>query len=187
MGEFLLFNDGSEVMALKPCRECKKEVSTEATVCPHCGTPKPTTPQQTWKDTLVGLIVVIVVVGGLVTMCSDSDEQKKAKAAESALKDAQCNQDLSCIGDRLSISMTGRCVPEIERLAKNSVKWTDETLEPKFSRLRWTNAEKTMVTLIGDKAQFQNGFGAYVSVIYQCDVDIQTRTVFAVRVNEGRL
>lgn len=29
-------------MALKPCRECKKKVSTEAKVCPRCGVPDPT-------------------------------------------------------------------------------------------------------------------------------------------------
>jgi len=28
-------------MALKPCRECGKEVSTEAKSCPHCGVPDP--------------------------------------------------------------------------------------------------------------------------------------------------
>jgi len=30
-------------MALKSCRECKKKVSTEATACPNCGAPHPTT------------------------------------------------------------------------------------------------------------------------------------------------
>ena len=30
-------------MALKPCRECKKKVSTEANTCPNCGVPNPTT------------------------------------------------------------------------------------------------------------------------------------------------
>ena len=29
-------------MALKPCRECKKKVSTEAATCPSCGAPRPT-------------------------------------------------------------------------------------------------------------------------------------------------
>lgn len=29
-------------MALKPCRECKKKVSTEAVTCPNCGAPHPT-------------------------------------------------------------------------------------------------------------------------------------------------
>jgi RNA polymerase subunit RPABC4/transcription elongation factor Spt4 len=28
-------------MSLTACRECKKEVSTEATTCPHCGVPSP--------------------------------------------------------------------------------------------------------------------------------------------------
>ena len=29
-------------MALKPCRECGKPISTEATTCPHCGVASPT-------------------------------------------------------------------------------------------------------------------------------------------------
>jgi len=28
-------------MAIQPCRECGKDVSTEAPACPHCGTPNP--------------------------------------------------------------------------------------------------------------------------------------------------
>lgn len=28
-------------MALRPCRECNREVSTEAASCPHCGVPRP--------------------------------------------------------------------------------------------------------------------------------------------------
>ena len=36
-------------MALKPCRECKKKVSTEATVCPSCGVPNPTQKKTTVK------------------------------------------------------------------------------------------------------------------------------------------
>lgn len=28
-------------MALKPCRECKKEISTDANPCPHCGKKSP--------------------------------------------------------------------------------------------------------------------------------------------------
>lgn len=36
-------------MALLPCRECQRETSTEASVCPHCGAPRPTDPQ--WRGT----------------------------------------------------------------------------------------------------------------------------------------
>lgn len=28
-------------MAMKPCRECGEQVSTQAKACPHCGTPHP--------------------------------------------------------------------------------------------------------------------------------------------------
>ena len=30
-------------MALQPCRECGKEISTETSACPHCGAGHPTT------------------------------------------------------------------------------------------------------------------------------------------------
>jgi hypothetical protein len=36
-------------MALKPCRECKKKVSTEASTCPNCGVPNPTQKKPTVK------------------------------------------------------------------------------------------------------------------------------------------
>jgi len=36
-------------MALLPCRECQREVSTEATTCPHCGAPRPS--DQEWRGT----------------------------------------------------------------------------------------------------------------------------------------
>ena len=36
-------------MALKPCRECEKKVSTEAATCPSCGVPNPTTNKKTIK------------------------------------------------------------------------------------------------------------------------------------------
>ena len=28
-------------MAMKPCRECKTEISSRAKVCPHCGLKRP--------------------------------------------------------------------------------------------------------------------------------------------------
>lgn len=32
-------------MALRPCRECGREISTEAATCPQCGVPRPTQPE----------------------------------------------------------------------------------------------------------------------------------------------
>lgn len=174
-------------MALKPCRECKQEVSTEAKACPNCGTPKPTTPKASAKETLATLVVLILLVAGGVTMCSDSDAEKQAKAQKAEEESAKCRQNLSCIGEKVSISASGACAREVERSAKNSMRWIDKSLEPKFSRYRWATADKKQVTLVGDRAQFQNGFGAYINVVYTCDVDVQSYGVEKVRVQEGRL
>jgi len=47
-------------MALKPCKECKKEISTEAKVCPHCGKKNPT--QSANASAGVGCLAVVVVI-----------------------------------------------------------------------------------------------------------------------------
>lgn len=36
-------------MTLLPCRECRREISDQASVCPHCGAPSPTHTE--WKGT----------------------------------------------------------------------------------------------------------------------------------------
>lgn len=44
-------------MALKPCKECGREISTEAKTCPHCGKGSPTR-----RTTRLGLVLVGVLV-----------------------------------------------------------------------------------------------------------------------------
>lgn len=57
-------------MSLHPCRECGKEVSSEAFACPACGAPRPTEPVWKgfgidWKSrtTLFGIPLVHVAIG----------------------------------------------------------------------------------------------------------------------------
>lgn len=47
-------------MALKSCRECKREVSTDAKTCPHCGAPRPTEPKRNTGRYWLALAVVLV-------------------------------------------------------------------------------------------------------------------------------
>lgn len=54
-------------MAMKPCRECKQEVSTEAKACPHCGAEKPTQAKQFSLGSLLVLIVFGIIVWNIVT------------------------------------------------------------------------------------------------------------------------
>lgn len=69
-------------MALKPCKECSKEVSTKAKTCPHCGVKNPCV---TTKDILIGMIgIVVIVLVAISFLSSDSDEdsQKDLQIAE---------------------------------------------------------------------------------------------------------
>jgi len=57
-------------MAIVPCRECKKDVSTDARHCPHCGAPDPSLPAARgtgfeWKSktTVYGFPLVHVAFG----------------------------------------------------------------------------------------------------------------------------
>jgi hypothetical protein len=58
-------------MALKRCRECGKEVSTEAAACPHCGATNPTGAKKSDASPTIGcagclgLIVIIIVVSSI--------------------------------------------------------------------------------------------------------------------------
>ena len=75
-------------MALKPCKECGKEISTEAKVCPNCGKKNPTaaaTPVIVWL--IVG-VVVFILIGSLSNSSSNSSPLGPMTAADSAQRRA---------------------------------------------------------------------------------------------------
>ncbi len=102
-------------------------------------------------------------------------------------RDAACKSDLHCWGEKHFVDASVKCVRPIERLAKYSSKWTDGWLTPKFSHYRWKDSKKGIITYIGDKIQFQNGFGAWQDHTYGCDFDPATGSVRGVRAVPGRL
>jgi RNA polymerase subunit RPABC4/transcription elongation factor Spt4 len=54
-------------MALKPCKECRREISSEAKACPHCGKKDPTGART--SPFAMGCLVIIIlgVIGSLVS------------------------------------------------------------------------------------------------------------------------
>ncbi|WP_454844939.1 zinc ribbon domain-containing protein [Ralstonia thomasii] len=177
-------------MALIKCRECGKDVSTEAAACPNCGAP-PLRSSATVaggkpkkKQSLVGVLFLAIVGAVAIAQCSSNDEKKgeTKPVAQECAKD-----DLQCKGDKAVVAASVYCKDPIERLARHSVRWTDGTFELKFSRFRWADKAAGTLTMIGDKAEFQNGFGAYTAVTYECDLAADGKTVLDVRAREGRL
>jgi hypothetical protein len=110
-----------------------------------------------------------------------------APVAETPPSDACAKDDLQCLGDKGVIAAGIYCKDRIARLAEHDVKWTDGTFDMKFSQFRWADKSAGTITYIGDKAEFQNGFGAYTPVVYECDLAGDGKTVLDARVSEGRL
>ncbi len=184
-------------MALTKCRECGGQVSTEAGTCPHCGAPvkapAPVTASKSQPSAAAGCLVVIVFFGLIawaVNSCTSSDgPASSSSAATASSDDSPCAKtDLQCLGNRGVVGAGIYCKAPIERLALHDVKWTDGFLDMKFSEFRWASEGDGAITYVGDKAEFQNGFGAYTPVVYECDLASDNKTVLAVRiVRDGRL
>lgn len=114
---------------------------------------------------------------------AEAEAQAEAEAAELEA----CRQDLQCWGQKYSIDAAVRCRGPIERLAQFDMRWTDGWTDTKFPRIRWENQDEGLIIYIGDKAQFQNGFGAWQNVIYTCTYDPATDSAIDVTVTPGRL
>lgn len=117
---------------------------------------------------------------------------EKAEAAEKAAavqraEEARCREDLQCIADKKHIEATFVCKRFVENLAKTDFQWVDGWSEPKFSRFRFKNLKHDTITYVGDKIQFQNGMGAWIRHIYECDYNIDDKSVVDVRARQGRM
>jgi hypothetical protein len=103
------------------------------------------------------------------------------KAAKAQAEDQKCREDLHCWGEKAWAVGSIYCREPIEKLAKWDFEWTDGWTEPKFSKYRWKDQKKGVVTIIGDKLKFQNGFGAWKRMTYSCDVEPTTNAVLSVQ------
>lgn len=171
-------------MSIVQCKVCKKEVSKTAPVCPHCGEIKPGKTKGSSVGWLVGAGLLVAAGFGLVT-CTDDAAEKVVQPPK--LDDAVCAKDLQCFGEKALLNNQAQCITAIEKLAKHEVKWVDTMLESKFSKFKWRSQDNQIITVLGDKVRFQNGFGVFTKIIYECDVQ-QTGDQWAVlraRVKEG--
>lgn len=69
-------------MAIIKCKECKKEVSSSAKICPHCGIKDPGVGA---LQMLIGFIVLAVIIAVLVSTCSE-DENSTTKQTNASVK-----------------------------------------------------------------------------------------------------
>src|SRR5699024_1072328 len=104
------------VMALVECMDCKKEISKNAEKYPHCGAANAHLTAKTLLGCF-GLIVVILVIGGFMSLCSTekSDEEKEDARKEAEIADTECRKDAACWGEKHLRTAARHCKPKIER------------------------------------------------------------------------
>ena len=112
--------------------------------------------------------------------------EARQEARARANEEARCHESLDCSGNALVGEAALRCVREVERFAQYQAEWTDGTLQTKFYMFRWQEPG-SVITMLGDRVRFQNGFGAWQNMVYECDMDVRSKAVLDVRVHPGRL
>ena len=110
------------------------------------------------------------------------DLQSWGRASEEANKEQLCRRDLRCWAEQHIVRASSYCARRIERLAKYDYKWTDGWVDTKFDRYRWADKKQGVVTYLGNKIKFQNGFGAWSHHSYACDYNPSAKAVMSVNV-----
>ncbi len=182
-------------MALVKCKECDREVSDQAKVCPHCGVDSPSLIEPSTfsktRDALLGAGVLLALGYAGVSYISGEDETTKADRAIAEQTELQkyqlCKKTLTCWSEKHASTARRLCYTPIEKLAKNNHEWTDTWLDAKFSHSKWIDQEKGLIAYLGDKIKFQNGFGGWQYYTYECAIDPRTATLISVHANPGRL
>lgn len=90
--------------------------------------------------------------------------------------------NISWIKKKYSPKIDLMCGKAVELHAKNSYRWTNSTFESKFPILVAHKSKNGFVMAYGENVQFQNGFGSWRNVVYECTYDALNEAVFSVRV-----
>lgn len=98
---------------------------------------------------------------------------------------AECRKSLQCTYDHSIYSATTACRSAIERQARFDVRWIEDSNI--FTSAGWSDKRKGIINLVGDKVRFQNGFGAWQAIQYECVWDAVSQSLVTVNLTEGRL
>jgi len=184
-------------MALIKCPDCGRNVSSSAPACPDCGRPiagsksaKSKLSEETgWRGLIIGAVMLVLVIG-VMSRCGNDSSNSSAPSVSSeppAKTDAECRTDIQCWSEKNKIEATVSCQQEIGHRSLHDIKWTDSMGDPVFSQLAWGDERHSSITYIGDKVEFQNGFGAFTPMTYYCTYDPASKQITSLNVVEGRL
>ncbi len=189
-------------MALIRCKECDKEISTEAVSCPGCGAPIKKTMS---KRQVIGIYVLLAIFAFAFfskknDVSNESNDVAIASQKESAAalekinnenaaidkekKDALCIIDLQCASEKFTAAANAYCRGQLKIEARTISKWDFQIgdggfFDLIFDKIRWADDSKQQIIYIGNNAKFQNEFGAWERMGYSCSFDIKTKKPLA--------
>ena len=169
------------------CNHCQAKVDSIAKTCVHCGAEDPGKGKTSLVEKAIGLLLLLVMFWGVLTLQDVVVKWWNKDQALDMAKEAACKADLQCWGDKNAVDAELACGPAVERLAKYNVRWTSGALHMKFPSFRWQGKEKSALSYVGDKVEFQNTFGAYQAMNYICDYDPVHKVVLGIWAKPGRL
>lgn len=118
---------------------------------------------------------------------AEREQRQREQEAREREEEAACASDIQCWGDKHHLRASFACEQPVSRLARLNYRWVDGWMEGKFSHFRWRDRDEGVVTFIGDRIEFQNGFGAWIRHTYECDYDPKREVVLDVRGRQGFL
>lgn len=139
-------------MAIKPCRECGKDVSSEADKCPHCGIAKPAGGGTSVSGGFCGCLIIAFMVLYLIGTCSTATRTDAERAAD-AERDVAISARIVCeaqVKARLKAPATANFVREGREYGPAASDASGKT---------W---------IVRGNVDAQNGFGALIRNRYQC-------------------
>jgi hypothetical protein len=167
-------------MALKPCRECKLQVSTTAKICPHCGVRNPTSNPS--RRAIVALLVILAIM--IFGAINQTQTPKQAEVVE-----ATCKNDFrKCLDNEDMVNNYSR-VYEAKAACKTQLSDSVKFGEPEWS---WgsfgsffvgDDYPKTgVVRLIDDRVKIQNAFGAQQNSRVVCSYNFNEKKAVIVSI-----
>lgn len=108
---------------------------------------------------------------------SEKMAKDKADEADRLIKERAKLNDANYLQETYGIEAGVSCRPEVERLARYDFEWIDKWHETKFPSYLTKTFTPGVLTVVGDRIKFQNGFGAWQIMSYSCQYDTQTKKV----------
>ena len=174
---------------LKPCTDCKREISVNAKSCPNCGAPPPRE-EMNW---LVGFIFSCIVFGFFIVDYTSSEEASPARPEDNKTHKTPCAKDYKLCKDNLDILDNSGAWPEASAKCKRAAK------ENAISKIDWggmlelnftytdstDSGVKDGVIIIADKvAMYENEFGGKVKKTTICTYNLETKEVENIETRE---